>query len=308
VTLVLARRTALGVRVLSDIRVSHPEERRDGLPYGVLKAVLLNANVCACFAGSVGLGAPAVAELAQNGDGLSAEEAVKALDAVHQRNVENSEFVVARHNPPAIWKIANKRVQDGLTSAWIGDQAAFARFQELALSPSPSFPLPPGLDPDVQRQISERQDFSKLSDAFRGVISDPALTSVGDLCVAVSPDPEGFSYLPYMEMDNGLNPPSLAVGPGEEVNLLRAGTAAIGAFAFSLLVPVDPGVGMVAVHVLQASLGYVYYPAASLEALVFKDVTAPKLIERIGETYGVVVSGILFGVPPGYEPPAFRRS
>lgn len=301
-TLVIARATSRGIRILSDIRVSHPEERRHGLPYGVLKAVVLNENLCVCFAGSVALGAPAIAELARNGDAVTPAEAVAALRKAHQRNVPNSEFIVARRDPPGFWKIANDRVEDDQPATWIGDHTAFSRFQEIFLGPPLSHQLPPEFDPD-----GALREASQLMDAYRAVLDDATLDSVGDARVVVAGDADGFRYLPYMEIDNGLDPPSITAGPGEEVDLIRAGSAAIGAFAFSVLVPVNAGVGLVAMHVLQASLGFVYYPAESTEALILRDVTALELIDRIGERYGVVVSGILFGVPEGYEPPPFNR-
>jgi hypothetical protein len=226
---------------------------------------------------------------------------VDALHAAHQRNVEDGEFVVARRSPPTIWKIANDNVECDQPTAWIGDHTAFVRPKEVFHGPSLSFPLPREFDPDGGRQV-----VAQLMDAFRVVLLDDTLDSVGDARVVVTADADGFRYLPYMEMDNGLNPPTLPASPGEEIDLLRPGTGAVGAFAYSVLVPVDAAIGLVAVHVLQASLGFVYYPAASIEAVVFRNVSAPQLIERINDLYGVLVSGILFGVPPGYEPPAFR--
>lgn len=290
-TLVIARRLSRGVRVLSDLRVSHPEMRRNGLPHGVLKTVVLNPNVCACFAGSVGLGAHAIAELATNAGHLTAEQVVVALRLAHERSIERSEFLVAQAHPPRLWKISNGHVGDDEAAAWIGDFDAFERFQELFHGPALSFRPPPEFDP-----TGSHAEASQLMDAFRLVIADDQIESVGDARVVASADEDGFRYLPYMEIDNGLDPPSFTVGPGEEASLLRVGTAAIGAFAYSLLTPVDAGVGLVAVHVLQAALGFIYYPAASTDAIVYSSVTQAQLIDRIKADYGIEVGGFGFQV------------
>jgi hypothetical protein len=289
VTLVIARYSALGLRILSDLRVSHPEERRNGLPHGVLKAVVINRDVCACFSGSVGLGAPAIAELAREGTAITVEAAVAALHEAHQRNVGGSEFLVARCDPPQIWKIANGRVAGNEPAAWIGDYQAFARFQALYTGDPLSFQLPPEFDPD-----GHLRDATQLMDAFRLVVADPALDTVGDARVVVKGEEEGFAYLPYLELDNGLDPPAITAEAGQEVSLIQVGSAAIGAFAYSVLVPTARGIGLVAVHVHQASLGFVYYPAASEDAIIYRSVTQPQFIERVAADWGLEITG--FGI------------
>ena len=295
-TLVVARRSSFGVHVLSDLRISHPEERRDGLPHGALKAVLLNEDVCACFAGSLALGGDAIAELARQGDGLDADGATSALYEVHKAHSDRTEFLVVCRSPVRFLKVAERAIEESETSAWIGDHAAFSAFQALCLGPplSPRFELPPEVAARVDPQ-GDRDDFVQQMDALREVIADPSIETVGDARVVVrGNEAEGFGYRPYMEMDNGLDPPAIHAVGGEEVNILRAGTAAIGAYAYSVLVPKSPGVGVLGVHVLQANLGFLYHPAVSETAAVYSSVTPQEFIAAVVHEHGVELTGIVF--------------
>jgi hypothetical protein len=289
------------VRVLSDLRVSHPEERRHGLPHGMLKAVLLNEDVCVCLAGSVAVGAPAVAELARRGTRSGVDRVVTALYEAHQRHPDRTQFLVVCRDPIRFWKISDGAIEENKTSAWIGDHAAFSRFQELSLGPplSPRFKLPREIAVKVDPE-GDRDDLVQQMDAFRAVIGDQTIETVGDARVVVrGDDAAGFSYLPYMEMDNGLNPPAVHSAAGEEVNLLRAGSAAVGAYAYSLLVPVTPGLGAVGVHVLQANVGFFYYPAFAEDAVVYRSVDVHAFVAVVAADHGVELTGILFAPAAG---------
>lgn len=94
---------------------------------------------------------------------------------------------------------------------------------------------------------------------------------------------EARAYYPSQTIPSGVATP------------LRFGAAADGGFAYTLLVPQQAGIAVLAVHFYQGHLGYVYAPLQSDRPEAVRDVDHDGLRAHLRERYGVEVQGLQFG-------------
>ena len=55
------------------------------------------------------------------------------------------------------------------------------------------------------------------------------------------------------------------------------------------------GVGAIAIHIYEPRLGILLYPKAHWEPVIWRNVTAPELIESVYQGFGVTVNGMYYG-------------
>lgn len=73
------------------------------------------------------------------------------------------------------------------------------------------------------------------------------------------------------------------------------GTVANGGFGFSMLVPDEPGVGIVGLYFPHPALGLLYHPLAQEEPFAYRDVTDAEFRTRVLGDHGVSISGPVLG-------------
>lgn len=205
-TLVVGRVTGHQVRILSDFLVTNPEKPQTSPLSGVLKAVILQPEVCICFAGCVAPALDAVREVERRLGGRIDEALAILLDA-HRVNGAETDFLVGQMEPPRLHRITGGQIERNLLAAHIGSSEAFSRYQELYAS-LVLRPALPGLD-----ESAELKTAGLMSDAFDALLRENSFPTVGGFTIVAASGTSfgsGFTYLPRWS-GQGFEPVS---GPG----------------------------------------------------------------------------------------------
>jgi hypothetical protein len=251
-TLVVARLTPAGPRIVSDLRVIDEHATRSGYTEGVLKAILLTPEVCVAFAGNVNGGVEAVRRCAEGAaGGFNLEEAESALLDAHCAAGQETDFLIAVRRPASISRVRAGDIERGLPTAWIGDHAAFAEYQERYLS-APISELPPG----VGNRREELEIGARMSHAFGGMIRDGAIATVGEAEISITPQWDGLRYAHSATAMIGHTQQIPSGVPAR----IQFGSAAQGGFTYTVGVPAEAGVGAVGLHFFQGRFGLLYHP------------------------------------------------
>jgi hypothetical protein len=207
------------------------------------------------------------------------DAALRLLDV----NVESGgaiDFLVASTGPgPRLVLVREGQTPDVSTEAWIGDAEAAHVFERLKSTTD----VPPGTPP-------ERENLIRSLDAFSAVLEAPEAPTVAGLKMRVDLAPAGFVYL-----DGALAYCPRQTIPSGVATTLQFGGPAQGGFAYTILVPEQPGVAIVAVHFYQGRLGYVYAPLQADRPVKVPDVDHDGLQAYVGEQFGVQVLGLKIG-------------
>jgi hypothetical protein len=196
---------------------------------------------------------------------LTLEGVVGHFLHAHHLAGQESDFVVGALSPsPSLIRIANGLVKRDLSAAWIGDHAAFERFQLYYHSAS----VPNTV------ALADREDVevaSRMTDAFERLIRSGDVATVGEFVVSVMSQANGFCCAP-----------AAAVFP-------------VDGYGFSILVPKCPGVGAIGVYFDPGDVGALYHPKEAELAIVYVDVSHNQFIERVRREWGIELRGVRFG-------------
>jgi hypothetical protein len=276
-TLVVGLKTQKRVQLLSDTRITHPDVTQiEELP-GRLKLVTISPSVCVGYAGPTNRAMDSIRALARTG--ASFLEAVEALRTVSANG--DVDFLAAQSLPSLdLWKIQRGRAASVNGTVWIGDGEAATEYEQRAIT---ARQLPHTDDPELGI-------ISSLGSAFNALVRERAIESVGGLPIRVSSRLDGFHYpeqaLAYY--------PAQTIPPGVSTTLTFGGPAE-GGFAYSLLVPDQPGVPIIGVHFVQGRLGYVYVPLEQDKPVEVPEVTHSQLREYVRAHYRSNVDGVHVG-------------
>jgi hypothetical protein len=283
VTLVVARIVERHVAIVSDLRVTDPDEIRRGYPYGVLKAIVLAPDLCVAFAGSVDEALDAVTSLPIPASSEAFPEIAEALAARTRRGRRSAEYLVASSNPPRL-----ARIRDGIVeqsrSTWIGDLAAFNEYQRIFLDPARPRPtLPAG-----QLQPPELAVVGSMSMAMGELVRSEAVPSVGESAILLrTTEASVFQYQTLAMVQ--ASPQSI---PSGVRTTMRFGSAAEGGFAFSMLTPTEPGAAVIGIYFAQGRVGLLYQPLASRYPVSYAPVSHDEFRTIVRENHGVDIQGV----------------
>lgn len=279
-SLVVAESTPEGPRIVSDTRVFHPGQRHS-YKTGTLKTVVVRRDLTLCFSGQVEGGLEAIRGSAANVyAGGSIKDSISTL-----RNRSEAlpvEFLVAAEGQDGLTRIRAGEVEDGLETTWIGDQAAFERFQRARFSLDESqleAALMAGLPPGPRAMM-------RLQKAMAAVIDDPAVESVDDFCVSVATGRDGFEYLASVFIHVGRD---IQVQPGDDLINKMAQSVEEGGFAVSVVEPAETGTPALGLSFPRARLGMMFLPLRYDEAQVIRGVSPNHYARTIKERFGVAM-------------------
>ncbi len=281
-SLVVAQTTPGGPRVVSDTRVLLADQRRPSFRNDTLKAVIVRRDITACFAGDVALGLASIRTLAQILDQEPDASIDSLLNMLHERasGTGDVEFLVATAMPDSLLALVRREgIEKGLQTAWIGDIAAFEKFQQIRLSPNPWSQI------DAMLPLSARVT-STLQRSMQAVIEDSAIESVDAFCVAIADTPAGFQYLESTFVHVGRD---IIVRPGEELISRMAQPVQEGGYAVSVVEPAEPGTPALGLSFPRAKLGLVYLPLKYDQAQVVRDVSPNDFPQVVLQRFGVAM-------------------
>jgi len=294
-TLVVAQATDDGPRIVSDTRLTFPEDRppfpprpTKGFKAGMLKSIVVQRDTVVCFAGEVDDALEAIRYVArelQHGEPL--DGLLPHLQAVAQAVASNPrrddlEFIVATNQPASqLTRVRCNSIERGLDSAWIGNHGAFERFQEArhaAVEPS-------WAELESKLPASTREGM-RLRQAMQTVIDDPTIESVDDFCVSIVHRHDGFQYLESTFIHVGRN---ITIQPGDDLISRMAQPVEEGGYAVSVVEPAEPGTPALGLSFPRARLGMLFLPLRYDDVQVIQDVSPNDYARVVQEWFGVAM-------------------
>jgi hypothetical protein len=234
--------------------------------------VTLNRDVCVAYAGT----ADHSVDIIRGADPtFTAEAAVEYFHAVHTKASGSVDFIVGCASTCSLFSIREGRVEAAQQECWIGDRDAFDEYQRRELVAR----VPQGIP-------SEMEHFSRAIHAFMNVVQEREVPTVGGLAIRAGSTPEGWVYL-----DQALAYYPSQTIPSGVTTPLSFGGRAEGGFAYSLLVPRVAGIPVVAVHVFQGSLGFIYAPLRADKPIQLANVSHDDLRREVLQRFKVAVDG-----------------
>lgn len=280
-SLVVAQVTEEGPRIVSDTRVAFPDDRRPSYRTGVLKTIVVSREWTVSFAGNVPVGLDAVRAFARHVNSpADVEDAIRDLAKATVESRGAVEFIVSSAaNESKLIRIRSGGVERDLLVAWIGDFAAFERFQS-----ERSRPQDPNLERIWASTPRSAQIMRSLGEAMSSVIADSSIESVNDFCVATASKDGAFNYFPSMFIHVGR---ALQIRDGDDLVSKMAQPVAEGGFAVSIVEPMHPGTPALGLNFPRARLGMLFLPLQFDEAQVVQDVSPNDFARVIRERFGV---------------------
>lgn len=273
-TLVVARKlTDYHIEIVSDTRITdiNATNRRSFL-VGALKSVILSKPWCLCFAGDVKRAHYTIEKIVTDGMvNFPVTRLLGYLLDMHLESNRGTDFILCELRENAkIHIIKNGDCQEFL-AGWIGDYSVFRYYQE-CYSKSKNY------EPSKDSRYH-------MSNAFRMVVHSslyPDVYSTGDHVIVTTTTEQGFAYVPY----------AYAVSvPFREGEFCIKNDVEHGGYAESILVPVETGIGAIAVHMFPRNMGILYHPTYMAEPIITIDVTTSAYIAHLKAVYGLTFTG-----------------
>lgn len=285
VTLVVAERSAGGVWLSSDMRVTDGSAAKmPGFRGAALKLIIVNRTLCVGYAGNVGAANVAVQHV--HAQQMTPAEAVDYLLGKHRPD-RDVDFVVASLDPLALVQI-----KDGEANAqealWLGDAEAYTMYERLHEEQAPWPPPATDLDEAWRAELTVA---AAINGGMQDLVlpnqdRDPPITT-GEATVTVGPTPlgDGFTYHVYSNFNAGLS----AAQTGTKLVSPEHGT-----FSVAFQVPTEPGIGAVAIYFEEGGFGILYSPLMTADPETPESLTAASAQEfrdAIRQRYGLSLRG-----------------
>lgn len=219
---------------------------------GVIKIIVVNSNLCVCFAGDI---SPAEEAYREIRDFHSAQH---VFTVVQRHSMSGTtEFLVCSGNPLRIFKVSKGIVHEE-ESSWIGSARAFERYQGYFLKKiDPPFAGPTlmAVEPTFVKPDSP---LAKVAAALDHVIGDGSIPEVGGFRVSVHWLNGSFQYKGYIRSYQGIISINAATHSGQSIIPIGLGSPQEGAYNINFFGS-DSAFKYAAVHIREGKLGLVYF-------------------------------------------------
>lgn len=289
-TLVVARVTPLGVRVVGDMRITNPNAAGpSGFLGAALKLVLLRPTLCVAYAGNVGAALGAIREVDSND--LNADDAERHLLDAHRRSESKADFLIASLRPSRLVAIKSGRAQF-CDAAWIGDCVAYAEYERFYLQElfRPSEDLYDSVERAEDIEIAAR-----MANGMEAVVHGPSLVIEGETRTLTRPlggshERVGEAIVSVvLRAEDNLFKYSI----GQRMTASRFDDPdARGGFVYAMLAADQPGVGMIGLYFVQAQLGVLYAPLVLDEPERYSGVSRDQFVELVRLRHGIALHGL----------------
>ena len=268
-TLVVARIIENQIKILSDTKITDPSGTGQGLSNHILKAVIINPNLCICFAQTISKALRAIKEITIYGDSQNELDRVLMFFLEKHREGNNDpDFIIAALKPhPSLHRISQGEMIS-TPATWIGNKDAFEDYQKHYQYVSQLKELP--------EDISLCMEF-----AIRHLIDEAIYDDIGDFVIGVTSSPEGFSYINYT---SGIS--AIRISPTGESDSISSQTAAMGGNSYSVVTPRKVGIGAIGLHFYQGKFGAILYPTKNEKPIIYANVTMDQFKLKVLEDFG----------------------
>jgi hypothetical protein len=292
-SLIVARKEALSIIIVSDTKLSMPKERQGdrgdkiGLPSsGVIKTAIINSDTAISFAGGEDHAEEALQRIK---DSTSLSDILAILLQAHLESCEATDFIVAVGGlAPTLYEVKNSAFCE-VEAAWIGSWNAFSLFQAFmqgtVKSERSNFIT---IEPSW---AAGAPSFALLPKAMDYVIDSEQIPEVGGFRVSVVLTKDGFQYVSYAHTYFSERPITVKVPKGVKSFTfpITHGTATDGGYSVNFFRSTD--VRHAGLHILQGNFGIIYKRTTG-------GLMRPEIVPNIDEVDFVDYAEDNFGIGP----------
>jgi hypothetical protein len=275
------------------MRITDPSGVRSGFLYGAqLKVVLVTPTLCIAYAGNVGAAIEAIRSAAALSRDVGAVEL--HLLAAHQRSEPKADFIVASLQPTRLVVIKDGKAEES-AAGWLGDGDAFAQYQEH--HHDASYFGPPLEFYETKGDAEDTEVAHRMGAGMSAAVYGPGIVREGETRRVLIP--EGGSHATVGEAIVNAHPRvpdglfAYAEGNRAIAGTEGFGSVETGAFSYSLLTPVELGVGAIGLYFNEGRVGVLYAPLLVDEPERYPEASVHEFIERVRQRHGLRLHGLI---------------
>lgn len=278
-TLIVARKLSDSIHVVADTKIYWDDAiHLKQLEHGALKCIAISKTCCIAYADSTAVAERAIRPLIDSPT-MSRIDICNHLLENHKWNNWSAEFIlVTATDLLTIDRISNGSIESDLPNAWIGDAEAFEHYQTKFLSK----------DECGRIAKTDREKECRMDDALRAVIESGFFPNVAGFLVHTvarrfashRPGVRYWSYsasVGHQAIENSVQPTSVLASVG----------VANGSYRYNVHVPDTDGVGAIAVYIVEARCGVLYYPKLDWKPIKILDVECRQFLDIVESNYGL---------------------
>jgi hypothetical protein len=140
--------------------------------------------------------------------------------------------------------------------------------------------------PEPFPESPDTEAFLRMSSALMQMQTMDGIATIGEAQVSAF-SRNGFHYEPqaFLAASNE------QVFTSPEWTKVNWGSVADGGFGYSLLHPIDPGIGMVGLHFPHRGLGFLYHPLGYDGPAIYRDVSHEEFRAAVAEDHSIAIDG-----------------
>lgn len=293
-TLVVGRTSERGrVRVTADLRVTDSDDIRRGYPYAALKNVILSETILVASAGNADLAMHTMRTLPPRRS-TGSEVVPILLEAARTAGPGDAgvDFLVGEIGV-GLHRITREGAECDIPAAWIGDAKAFEVYQRGYHDPPVTLPTNVEAlrgDHPMAPTPDEIEEAIRMHNGIR-LLDEGHVPSVGEAYIEAIATHGGFRYAPQAVLTASHEQ---VIESGEWVPV-DWGTVAQGGFGYSVMAPVEAGIGTLGLYFPHGRLGLLYKPLARDDVCPYPGVSQERFAELVQAEHGIEISGPTFG-------------
>lgn len=284
-TLVVARIIEDEIFVISDTKITDPNEIVNNPLTRAIKAIIIHPNIFIAYAGDFEVAKSALSciyNLINSQPDFSVEELLKILFDSHRESKGETDYILGLINyfKPELFRITNGEFESNLNATWIGKKEGYSLYQEHYHN----------FIANGQSQIASMQD------AFTIVVEDESIPEVGNYTISIetNKDIDKESYVLLYSI-NIINYSGIIHCKGsKEFTPLTLGSPEIGAYSLSYFGSLHANKHAVALYFPHGKFGVLFYPIINLDGILYRNVTAEQFISKITEEFDIPLRGFRF--------------
>ncbi|MCK5311852.1 MAG: hypothetical protein KAJ62_07075 [Desulfobacteraceae bacterium] len=281
-TLVVARIVEENIYIESDSKITDERLVRSDPLCGLLKTLILHPFICVSFAGNVHFAELALKKFFDQRIG-DINILLSMLREINLESDNSTDFIVATilGRVPRLFKVSDGTVTKDIEHAWIGDHEGFEIYQKETHS----------IDDDIPLK-------DKMQKAFRSVIDNSDLTTIGDFHISTSlnhkinPGHPVFLHDLKIEIDI-TEPQTIRFKKKSEPQPIPLGTTAGGSHGISYLNTVSPEFHGVAIHFTHGNFGVLFCPQLDLKGIIINNVKGRDFVDKINYEFNIPLQGFI---------------
>lgn len=284
-TLVVARIIEDEIFVISDTKITDPNEIVNNPLTRAIKAIIIHPNIFIAYAGDFEVAKSALSciyNLIDSQPDFSVVELLKILFDSHRESKGETDYIIGLINyfKPELIRITNGEIESNLNATWIGKKEGYSLYQEHYHN----------------FLASGNSQIASMQDAFTMVIENESIPEVGNYTISIETNKDIDKECCFLLYSiNIVNYSGIVHCKGsKEFAPLTLGSPESGAYSLSYFGSINPNKYAVALYFPHGEFGVLFYPRINLDGIIYKKVTAEQFTSKIIEEFDIPLRGFKF--------------